>query len=49
MPLTDATSASKNMQLHKRGRLDLAKQAVRIELSMADIELACRNSYSGVC
>lgn len=37
MPLTDATSASKNMQLHKRGTLDLAKQTVRIELSVADV------------
>lgn len=29
------TSTSKNIQLHKRGRLDLAKQTVRIEISVA--------------
>lgn len=37
MPLTDATSASNNKQLHKRGKMDLAKQTVRIELSVVDV------------
>lgn len=37
MPLTDSTSASKNMQLHKKEGLDLAKQTMRIEHSVIDV------------
>lgn len=46
MPLADATSASKNMQLLKTGP---GKQTVRTEHSDRCCELACRDSYSGVC